>query len=299
MKKLNITLLGLLMLFIAASDLLAQTPTNSPSSFEHKTNRLIEELDLSKEQANKVRAIHEKYVLQLAELRQTHREARIQSFEEKMELRQARKVALEEVLTEEQMRQLEEKMAHRRQHFHSKKEGHRKFHQEGRGTRRAAQKEVKAYLQENVFPTLQSQRSKLNRYISAEDKATIEDLRRKKAEMKSQKRELRQSMREAFRNRDSELGREKFSEMTRLREVFHTDRLQARTLAEKYGDKMKELKGEIETDIQQWRSDIRGLVQQNMDEEGGEHFRRFREKHLSFLDHRVFSKVGFLLLDSN
>ncbi|MFK7906342.1 MAG: T9SS type A sorting domain-containing protein [Chitinophagales bacterium] len=305
MKSIKIITLGLFFMAISAS-LLAQGSPHHHKRFgnaEDKIAKMTEELDLSPEQVTQLKAIHEKYAPNIQELRTQTKENRQQNFEAFKEIRQAQKAEFQEVLTEEQMTLFQQKRQERRGKFR-KNRHHSNKHNGDKKDRHILKKEVRSYVKTNAIPTLQSQRAKLERSISSEDKAVIEALRAKIEPVKLQLKEKRKEMKRNFRSGEEPTEEER-SALRTLKDEHHKDMEQVRILADKYGEQIEVLKAEIKTDIQQWRTDIREMAQKHFEENGTDapmkrfhHHQRGMGKH-SFLKHRWLSKAGFLLLDPN
>ncbi|MGB1241043.1 MAG: T9SS type A sorting domain-containing protein [Chitinophagales bacterium] len=305
MKSIKTITLGLFFLTISANMLAQDNPHHHKrlGNIENRIVKITEELNLSPAQALQLKVIHEKYETSIQELRTKSEGSRQENFEAFKEIRQSQKASFQEVLTEEQMtlfqqKKQEHKRDRRQNRYHfNKREGHKK----GKHT---LKKELRSYVKTNAIPALQTQRAKLERSISSEDKSIIKALRAKIEPARLQLKENRKEMRQGFRSGTRPSEEERLALRT-LKEEHHKDVEQVRTLADKYSEQIEVLKTEIKTDIQQWRTDIKEITRKHF-EENGEAMRTQGFRHCSkgmrehsFLKHRWLSKVGFLLLDPN
>ncbi len=302
MKQLKVITLGLVFMTICCN-LLAQNPSHYFDKQEDRLTKMAEELNLTPEQTEQVKTIHEKYASQLKELRQNNRKIRQQNFEEMRTIFEAQQSELQQILTKEQITALQEKrreyrkqrhFQHRRQHFDRKGQN--------RANRKVLREEIRTYVLQNALPVLKSQRVKLDSELEGNDKAMIEDLRSKFETIKPQLKAARKDFREALMN--GKKPTEELAQLNTLKEAYEADRTQIRALADKYGVQIEALKKEIEGDIQQWRTKIQALVAKHVEEQdkpiGHFHHRSMRHHHhRHFSLHRMLSKVGFLLLDPN
>ena len=293
MKQLKTIILGLFFISLCSSPLFPQNSFH-PFSPEDRVAKMTEELNLTPEQAEQVKAIQEKYTSKRQEIFQNMKEAHQQNFEEMKALREAQKAELQQVLSEEQMSKLQENRRKRglhRRFQHHKHRPHFDQNREGRANnRKELRQEIRSYVLENVIPVLKSQRLKLDSELSGSDKATIEELRNRLQASKPQLQQARKDFREAL--MQGKKPTEELTQMNALREAHRADIEEARSLADKYRSQIEDLKTEIEGDRQQWREDIRAIAKEHF--EGSDvPIGRFHHHRLRHRPHPRFFPTSF------
>lgn len=291
-----------LLFALLCSPLFAQTPHHYFDTPEDRLTKMIEELKLTPEQAEQVKSIQEKYAPQWKKLRENSREIRQQNFEERKVIRKAQKSELQQILTEEQITVLKKKRRALSKHQRLQQQRQR-FHKrdDDKLSHKTIREEIRTYILQNIIPVLQSQRTKLNNDLAANDKATIEGFQNKIKSTRPQWREARKNFRESLIKGTKPT--EELAQLQELKEAHNADRTQIKALAEKYSVHIEALKKEIEGDIEQWKTDIKTIANKHL--EGKEQTpERFQHRSRSFFHpvpplfpHRMLSKVGFLLLD--
>ena len=288
MNKIKVITLGVFFVIVCSnSSLFAQ---NHFDKSDERIAKMTDLLKLNPEQVEQVKAIQEKFAAKRQELE-------AQNFTEKRELRQEFRAEMAEVLTEEQMTLLQEKRTQRRNRFRQHRQQNRQRFNGNGETRKTIKKEIHQYVKENALPLLKTQRRKLDHHISVDDQVSIEAARIKMAELKSALKKIRKDLRPAL--TDEPLNSEQLQDLETLKENFRQERQKVRALADKYSPQIQSLKTEIEADIQQWKTDVKGIIKQHI---GENDFAARRLKHRkrgrrSFFRHKALSKVGFLLLD--
>lgn len=189
-----------------------------------------------------------------------------------------------------------------------------------REARMAQQKELfaalKAYHAENIAPVMRAQRQKLEANLSAEDRATIAQLREEKAtaaaEMKARK-EAFKAQREQAREENTRPDREaRKIQMAERREALRTERqafkAQLDPLLAKYDTEITALLEEIADQRNQWDADRKAIHEQYAPEDGDRPAPRQRRgkarsqrphgpDRAQRPDEKQMSKARFLLLD--
>jgi len=251
MKKISLNCLW------ATMAVLCLTVTSTFAQGQHRDHRgkesverLQSVLDLTDEQTAELETLQDEHRTAMRALREQdfeNPEDRKAAFKELME---SHKANVESILTAEQKAQLEQ-------------------HKEERAAQRAERKEdmkamheaLKAYHQENIQPVMLEQRAKLEEKISAEDKATIEELRTAFAESKERMTELKEKYKEE--GRRNEGAKEDFQA---LMEEQQDEKATLKALVEKYQDDIKTLHQEIEPQRQQWEEDMQAIKEDYLGE---------------------------------
>ncbi len=251
MTKSKCNLLLFLVLLISTS-LFAQRPRGE-RGFEHppRLEQMQEELQLSDEQLEQIKAIDEKYDEKRRALLGDFEGDRTERRTAIRELMDARREEIHGVLTQEQLDMLEEK-----------RESRESAREERRAERAQLREALQEYHQGNILPVLKQQREKLEAQISQEDKALIDELRAEQSAM-------REKMQAA--KGDPEKMRALRDEMKAHREEME----QMRGLVEKYEADIERLFTEVIDQRQQWREDLKQIHEQYQPERG-ERARRHR-----------------------
>jgi periplasmic protein CpxP/Spy len=210
-------------------------------------------------------------------------------------LMQAYKASIDEVLTEEQRAKLQQ----------LKQENRGKYQQRGQKVdKQGVRSEMRSYRDENITPVLMNQRAKLETKLSAEDKATLAELRPK---MKAAREQLR-----------PQKGQAQTEEARKLREAHQADRDAVKGLMQKYEADIDALMAEVLPQQEQWRQDMREISKKYRPEDGKDS-KRYRSgegngkkwdgkkgegkpqgiRQGSDTPHPAMMKGRFLLLDPN
>lgn len=205
-------------------------------------------------------------------------------------------------------------------------------HLDGDDDRKAMHKEMMEYAQKNIIPVLKEQRLKLEKRLSAEDKATITKAREEfKAAHEARKGE-RKKMHE--RMKSGEFDREKMHEHFKKMKEEHRAKLAPITaIAEKHEKKIEKLLEVAETNKETWKEGMEDIRRKYISDEElekkkaahkakreerkkegehhgkhmmhgkkrehGMHKRHKRGGHHMKMLHKLFTKEGFLLWDPN
>lgn len=242
----------LLLLLLIGTSLFAQRPRGE-RSFERppRLEQLQEELQLSDEQLEQIKAIDEKYDEKRRALLDDFEGDRTERRTAIRELMDGRREEIHGVLTPEQLDMLEEK-----------RESRESAREERRTEREQLREAMQEYHQENILPVLKEQREKLEAQITAEDNALIDELRAERDAM-------RKKLEEAAGDR------EKIRALREEMEAHREEMEQMQGLVKKYEADIERLFTEIIDQRQQWREDLKQIHEQYRPERG-ERARRHR-----------------------
>jgi len=178
------------------------------------------------------------------------------------ELKEALRAELEAVLTDEQEATLKEKMEADRA---ERKAMWDKVDKEG------LKSEMKAYHEENILPVMRAQRAKLEPQISADDKATIAELRTTFAAIKAQHQKSRMQ----------EDGPPHKGQFKGFREAHKAEIETLNDLVQKYQEPIQALFAEVEDQQKEWKEGKRAIMEKYMPErpDRGERLERGQGHH--------------------
>lgn len=268
----------------------------------HRGEQMLEKMktvvDLTAEQETQITAIQEKYQPQLEALKAKEFEDRSEKKAAFGALMKAQKEEVHQVLTEEQKTTLkEQKREHHKRHRAEKKELHQ---------------EIKAYKAEHIHPVLLKQRAKLEQNISAEDKATLAELRIAFNQLKEEKQAQGKAFSKNKKESDSNTNRadkkaQKKTQKEALKEKYKAESDALKALKEKYQTEIESLFAEIEPQEEQWKKDIKQIHEKYAPKEGGDHEHALKRHHKGHgkrhhkgkIGHHKMGKKHFLLLDPN
>ncbi len=148
------------------------------------------------------------------------------------------KTSIGQILTEEQKATLEARRAEQRG---ARQDRMKKMDKEG------LRQEMKAYHDQNIRPVMLQQRAKLEKKISAEDKALIADLRAKFEANRQEKQQMKQNP-----NHSKE-------DFKALRESHEAERETLKGLVEQYNEDIDALMAEVKGQQEQWHKDQRAI----------------------------------------
>lgn len=197
------------------------------------------ELQLTAEQEQQLEELSIAFEKEVAEWRNKDFDSRDALIEAKKAMMQEYKAEWRNILTEEQNALLEQKMKER------KKKGRKHFMSE------EAKKEIGFYKKQNIEPVMKAQRAKLEAELSAEDKASIAELRTAFQAQKEKMKALKQQ------EGERKMKKEAFME---LKKGMKTQHEQLKALTEKYDQEISDLFAEIEEDAQKWKEDIHAIA---------------------------------------
>ncbi|GAB3839107.1 hypothetical protein GCM10028821_41820 [Hymenobacter jeollabukensis] len=172
--------------------------------------------------------------------------------------------------------------------------------------------EVRAYVEQNVLPTVRQQRQKLEAQLSATDKAQLSTYRAQLKALREQGKALHQSLRPADGATPGQrpaLTDAQRQQLEQLRTERRAIMQNVGQLATKYEAQLKQIKADVQPQREKWEADIKALVQKNLTPEqqqnlaqhkaagnghGGRHGHHGFGMKLSF-----FGPTRFLLMDPN
>ncbi|MCH2084228.1 MAG: T9SS type A sorting domain-containing protein [Saprospiraceae bacterium] len=202
------------------------------------------ELQLTAEQEQQLEELSIAFEKEVAEWRNKDFDSREALIEAKKGMMQEYKAEWRNILTEEQNALLEQKMKER------KKKGRKHFMSE------EAKKEIGFYKEQNIEPVMKALRAKLEGELSAEDRASIAELRTAFQAQKEKMKALKQQKGER------KMKKEAFME---LKKGMKTQHEQLKALTEKYDQEISDLFAEIEEDAQKWKEDIHAIAKKYRD----------------------------------
>ncbi|HFA50761.1 MAG TPA: T9SS type A sorting domain-containing protein [Bacteroidetes bacterium] len=283
---------------IAAIFLSLNIYAQHPSHHEMKGSKIEEfkaDLNLTAEQESAIQKIKEKYKKERQALKGEETTDRFEMRKKMHETMRAQGDEIKNILTAEQQKILEQKIAEKqKKHFEKR--------QANKGKRKAMHEDFKKYRSENMLPVLLKQRAKLEEKISAEDKAKINELRpvfKNMHENRIKAQQERAGATEPLNKEEREaLHEEHMKKMEQLKPQLDA----LHQLTEKYNDDIDALLAEIETERKTWREDMRKMHEENMGDIKKE--RRMKKGHRPKMDGRHMKgkemrKGHFLLLDPN
>ncbi len=268
-----------------------------------KIEKFKADLNLSTEQEEAIEKIREKYRTERESLKNKTTEDRHVMHEKMQGLTKAQSEEIENVLTAEQQKTLEEKLEGTHEERFERRQQHQK-------QRKALHKKAKKYHNENITPVMLEQRAKLEEKISIEDKAKLEELRpifsnlherriKKHDELSKFEKPMKKEERQAFHEEHKKSMEQYKPQMDLLHE-----------LVDKYEDDINVLLAELEEDRKVWREDMRELHDEHIDKNKKERHEKRRRHHSEegkphhehggmHIEGKKMRKGHFLLLDPN
>lgn len=244
MKMIKFGLIAVL--FLAATQLLTAQPRPGGnrggerpphSAIEQRVEQLKQLLDLTTEQKTQLDEVIKTTKEKLAALRGQNFASPEQRKAATQAIMKEAQTAIDAILTDEQKAKLEELKVARKERQAERRDSMQEM--------RAA---LEAYREENIQPVLLRQRAKLEQKITAEDKATIAELRTftkaRKEEHKANRTERTTRPNRGERERNAERP----EEMQKLK-----------TLVEKYKGDIEALMDEIADERKQWEEDLKAI----------------------------------------
>ncbi|MGB0521375.1 MAG: T9SS type A sorting domain-containing protein [Flammeovirgaceae bacterium] len=201
--------------------------------------------------------------------------------------------------------------------------------------REAMHKEMREYATQNILPVMKAQRLKLDKKLSAKDKATIEEVRAKLKAGHEAKREEMKKLREQLKN--GEMDREKMkAHFKGMREERKALVAPVEAIAKKHESKIEKVLAVAKANQETWKQDMEAIRKKYISDEEleemkarhrnkrralgkkegehkgehgqGKHFRmkhrghangKMKGAHHMRMFHHAFKPVGFLLWDPN
>lgn len=306
MKEVVRILTVVAVMMVAQWNLQAQRPHPGPPHRGPGLEKFAEELGITEEQKAEMKIVHESQREEARALMEKDFETPEARREAMKALRESHQESLDAILTDAQR----EKLASLKEEAKVKRETNRKERMENF---KALREEMGDYRKTEIMPVMREQRTKLEAAISAEDKATIAELRTKM----NAHREARADFEPGERRKRPELSEEQKAQIKASRE-------QIKALVDKYDSEITSLLEEIEDDREGWKEDMQEIGEKYAPE--GQKDRPARGKRGDFDDRRLgdrqqaerprrgpgkthhrgahrdrdhMGKVGFLLLDPN
>ena len=250
-------------------------------------------LNLSEEQENQLQAIKEKYETEREALLETALEDRMEQRAAMQALMLAQKEEIEAVLTEEQLKIMEETRAAKREEMRNKWQN---------VDRKALRAALKEHHEKQVKPIMGEQRLKLEAKISAEDKASIAELRSLFGALKKGR-----DFKMMDHPKEGETRREREQQRLEKREAFRAEHQeqfdQLKGLVQKYRPDIELLLEEVAAEMKEIEASRKEILEQYLPA-GLEKGRRHRHRngngeragrHQEFVLNKKY--VGFLLMD--
>jgi len=163
------------------------------------------------------------------------------------------------------------------------------------GPDQPARREIGAYVQQNVLPTVRQQRQKLEPQLSTSDKAQLAVYRAQLHDLRQRGKDLRQ----AARSTSAATARPTLTEtqQQQLRQL-HTEirslLLSVSQLAQKYDTEIVRLAQEIKPQQEQWAADLQTIATHHISLEQATHRSKHHRRNAVS---RFFRPAAFLLLD--
>lgn len=282
--KTQIMLLACLLLLVQG--IVGQNNRSSHPRHHGLSEKLQEELNLTSEQEAQIDAINAEYKEKRKVLRANNTSDKQQQRVESKKLSQEQRTAIENVLTEEQLEVLNDK---REKRVERRKEAWSKVDKEG------LKAELEAYRVANIQPVMTVQRAKLEPSISAEDKATLNQLRVVFEEKKAERKEARE-MHQATGKKTSKEAHQARKAAAKQDE----NRQKLKVLVEKYEPQIDKLLAEIEPQKAKWKADQKAIMEKYKPTDNRVNTRNgLKQKGKKRMKRMGMNKGNFLLLSPN
>lgn len=131
-----------------------------------------------------------------------------------------------------------------------------------------AKKEIKAYMEKEVFPVLKPEREKLDSYIGETERNLLASIRIEMKKMREEGREFRKTMMEARKN-GQEPSQEQIDKMRAMRKDSRLLMDQAWKIADEYEIEIYEILDGLKGDAEKWHKDLKAIHEKYKPE--GEH----------------------------
>lgn len=217
----------------------AQRPHPGPHHRGPAISHLADELDLSEEQKDQLKALHEKQSEQHRALRDQEFDSPEARREALQALRKEHRQAMEAILTEAQRDRLKALHQEHREKMHERR-------QEGAQQRKQMHEEMKAYRESKILPVLQQQRARLEEKLSDTDKATLQSIREEH---------------KAARDTREEISKEERRTTRKDPEAYKAQREQLHQLVDKYDAEITTLLDELQDERKDWHKDMEKIAE--------------------------------------
>ena len=261
-----------------------------------KLDKLSQELSLTDEQVKQVEQIFLIQKEKIKALKSEFQEDRNQMRESFMAIHDETALKMKEILNEVQFSKYSEMSKHRkergrRSHSERQKYG-RKMDAERKAHRKELRDEMKAYHQENIDPVIRQQRLKLEKQISEEDKAVIDELRAKATARKKQQKEKMKARKDSMRRHKHDMKERQHKEKAKMKRDLHEghaiEREKIEKLIEKYGGEIHSLQEEIQDQREIWDKDMKAIKEKHKEKYKKEQLDRTKVK--KSMDHHAKEK---------
>jgi hypothetical protein len=249
--------------------------------------QLREALDLSEEQMEVLKPIFEETRNQMEALREQAFEDRNDRRSAAQKIMEGQKEKMANVLTEAQLRKLEEMRPKRGTEAGPGKRGGRPGAGAQRGQNEELHKALQDYRSTNIDPVLRKQRMQLEADLSAEDKATITALRAKRDAHRTMMKQAK------------EKGERPVAPTDAQKEEQKANRAAVKALVEKYDARIEALLGEVEPQADQWKNDIKSIHEKYRPEDApkGRQGGRNKAEQSRGSNEQEMRKANFLLMN--
>ena len=119
--------------------------------------------------------------------------------------------------------------------------------------------EMKSYFEENILPVMKVQRVELDKELSGSEKTRLDEMRSDLKIMRQQKIEKMKEMRDL----EEKPSVEQRQEMREMRNQMNDMMDEVAVMAENHDVTITRLLSEVDTEIEQWRQDVRGMMEKN------------------------------------
>lgn len=279
MKSFNkiLSVLGIALMLFFSQNVTAQERGHhgKQPSAEQVLAKMTEHLELTDAQQKQIAEIlkegeqNRKTIMQGNGEREDKRAAMKKTMEQQ-------KLAIENVLTDEQKAKAKELKQEQR----AQMKENRAKHKEQRNALKTA---LSTYKQQNITPVMKTQRVKLEKKLSHSDKKEIAAIRAKLAENKAAMKAKKEAFKKEGKNREDITEADKAA-FKQLGEERKAEMEKARTIVAKYDNEIKSLFEEIKPQAEQWKTDIKAIHDQYKPEDG-EHPKGMRKGHRGMPHH--------------
>lgn len=129
-----------------------------------------------------------------------------------------------------------------------------------RSEMRAAKKEIKSYMQENVLPVLREQRARLDASLSSQDQAALDQIRKEMKVLREEAKALRPAKRKMSQKKEMP-GQEQGDAMRKHAKSHRLLMNRAWAIADAHESIIYQLIDEIAPQKEQWASDIKAIME--------------------------------------
>lgn len=280
----------LILVIFTTQNLMGQRGRHHHPNMMAEIEALKEDLNLSEAQSAQIDKLQADFKTQIEAIKADESKEWSEKRAAMKTLRDNQKVAVEEILTNEQNTLLAERKATHQAERSAKME-------ERKANGKALRRELKAYHTENIAPVILTQRAKLEKSLSEEDKVEIAKLRTAFAAKKLAKQEeieKRKAERKANGEKGSPHDRKAKMEDRKAGKLARENDEDVRilkALVEKYESNIEVLYVEIESQKTEWEAAQKKIIQQ-FKEENGMGGGAYRKGHHTMEGHKKGRRGG-------